>query len=527
MESSFFARSPAAKQWQQVQIRHHHGLVIPLFSLHSAHSCGIGEYPDLIPILDWCQSIGFDVVQLLPLNDTGWGTSPYSALSAIALNPIHLGLSSLPYFSEYPELMDEFKAIPKMPYISHVNYLPVRENKEKFLRHYYQLTRQRIMDSKEYRKFLEKSGHWLPGYALYKALKQKYNWTSWEAWPPEAQSPTLDQFQELLVQHRDEMDYQCFIQYLCDKQLHAAKEYASARHLYLMGDIPILIGRDSADVWLHRPLFRLDYSAGAPPDMFNSEGQNWGFPLYNWEAMEADHFDWWRDRLKSASRYYHLYRIDHIVGFFRIWAIPYGLTAKDGHFIPSDSATWIDHGRKIMLMMLDKCDLLPIGEDLGIVPPEVRACLSSLGICGTKVMRWERDWHHDRNYIPFDQYPIDSMTTVSTHDSETLQLWWKNNPDDVKLFAHFKGWEYTPTLSPEHQRAILWDSHHSSSLFHINLLQEYLAIFPGMTGADLEDERINVPGILSDKNWSYRFRLSIEELTTNQPLQNLMKEITA
>jgi 4-alpha-glucanotransferase len=220
-----------------------------------------------------------------------------------------------------------------------------------------------------------------------------------------------------------------------------------------------------------------------------------------------------------------LYRIDHIVGFFRIWAIPYGLSAKDGHFVPSDSAKWIDHGQRLMLMMLDRCDMLPIGEDLGVVPPEARACLHALGICGTKVMRWERKWKEDKNFIRIEDYPVDSLSTVSTHDSETLQLWWQNNPEDANLFARFKGWSYNSVLSRGHQYEMLWDSHHSASLFHINLLQEYLALIPGMTWPLLEDERINVPGVCSDRNWTYRFKPSIEELVTNQTLQHLLKEL--
>ena len=176
-------------------------------------------------------------------------------------------------------------------------------------------------------------------------------------------------------------------------------------------------------------------------------------------------------------------------------------------------------------MMLNASEMLPIGEDLGVVPPEVRTCLSSLGICGTRVMRWQRRWDEDGQFIAPQDYPIDSMTTVSTHDSETLQHWWKAYPIEAQLFANFKGWSYQPLLSHDHHREILWDSHHTSSLFHINLIQEYLALIPGLSWPTPEEERINIPGLISDRNWTYRLKLPLEELIQQKSLTHLMKEL--
>jgi 4-alpha-glucanotransferase len=278
-------------------------------------------------------------------------------------------------------------------------------------------------------------------------------------------------------------------------------------------------------VWLHRKIFDLEYSAGAPPDMFSVDGQNWGFPVYNWDALAKQHYRWWKERLKWASRYYHIYRIDHIVGFFRIWTIPRNLDGKSGKFVPEDENLWIDHGQRLIMMMLESNEMLPIGEDLGVVPTTVRECLTTLGICGTKVMRWERKWEEDKRYIPAQEYPIISMTTVSTHDSETLQQWWQMNPQEAQDYAIFKGWHYQPVLSREYHQAILWESHHTASLFHVNPLQEYLALIPGLTQPHLEDERINVPGIVSKKNWTYRFKPSLEELTSNSTLKHCIQEI--
>jgi 4-alpha-glucanotransferase len=523
-DASYLAHSPAAKQWQHIAIRPHHGIAIPLFSLHSANSYGIGEFTDLQLLVDWCASIGFDVIQLLPLNDTGLGISPYSALSAFALNPIFLSLASLPHLNDHPALKEELKILPKFTSIPHVDYVRVREHKDHFLRQYYRLVGAQILQSETYQHFVQKAS-WLKGYAVFKILKKRYHGASWETWPENERIPTPELLDSVVCHEQEEFNWFCFLQFLCDKQLRAAKEHATHQHVFLMGDIPILIDRDSADVWLHQELFDLQYSAGAPPDMFTADGQNWGFPVYDWTAIAHQDYRWWIDRLQWASRYYHIYRIDHIVGFFRIWSIPLGMHGKDGHFNPPNEATWIDHGQRIMLMMLNACHMLPIGEDLGVVPPEVRSCLSALGICGTRVMRWERRWREDQGFISPADYPIDSMTTVSTHDSETLQQWWKNKPEEAQLFAHFKGWSYHPLLSRDHHREILWDSHHSASLFHINPLQEYLALIPGLTWPDPDDERINVPGVFSDRNWRYRLRPSLEELINHHSLKHLMQEI--
>lgn len=524
LEASFFAHSPAAAQWQKVGVRHHHGINIPLFSLHTDHSSGIGEYLDLLPLIQWSASIGLDVIQLLPLNDTGLDASPYGAISAFALNPVHLRLNALPYLEEFPALENALKILPKHPRHVRIHYPQVRETKEHFLRLYFSLARTQLAESPDYHQFIQRSP-WVKGYALFKSIKVHRQWANWESWPEELQHPSQDKLEDLVYQYQEEVDWHCILQYLCNLQLRRVKEYADAHGVHLMGDIPILINRDSADVWLHRDLFRLQYSAGAPPDYFSHEGQNWGFPVYNWDLIAKHGYKWWIDRLKVTSHYYDIYRLDHIVGFFRIWAIPLGVAGREGHYIPHNPDTWIDHGQKLLMMMLDHCPMLPIGEDLGVVPPKVRLCMQALGICGTKVMRWERAWETSKEFISVQDYSMASMTTVSTHDNEPLQLWWQRQTEEAMAFAQFKGWTYHPTLSRDYQREILWDSHHSNSLFHINLLQEYLALIPGMTWPDLEDERINIPGLHSDRNWSYRLRPSIEEIINNSSLKRVIQEM--
>lgn len=516
--------SAAGAQWQLLGIKPHHGINIPLFSLHSSRSSGIGEYTDLIPLIDWCSSAGFDTIQLLPLNDPGLDKSPYNALSSFALNPLYIGLSQLPYLEHHPdlrELLTDLKALNELPY---VDYVKVREGKKKFLKIYWEREYGQFAKTVPYLNFVNQTPR-LKGYALFKTLKERFGYSYWKSWPEAYRTYSSDMMDQLLVEESAEYSYYNFLQYLCHVQLQQAKQVAEAKGVHLMGDIPILISPDSADVWHYPELFDQELSAGAPPDYYNLDGQNWGFPIYNWEEMEKHHYAWWNDRLSYASNYYHLYRIDHIVGFFRIWAIPPGNPSSKGFFSPSDPTTWIDHGKKIMEMMIKASSMLPIGEDLGTVPPDVRLCLRQLGICGTKVMRWERDWNKDKTFIPFNQYPLESLTTVSTHDSETLAQWWVRFPNEAKEYCQFKGWDYEPVLSYEKRMEMLRDSHETNSIFHINLLQEYLALFSELVWEDIDKERINVPGKILTTNWSYKFKPSIEELISHSGLKNALQDL--
>lgn len=513
--------SPAGQEWKNVGVKQHHGFNIPLFALRSEQSCGIGEYTDLEPLLEWCNDLGMNVIQLLPLNDTGPETSPYCALSATALNSIHLGLSSLPHLEKVPDakaLINELKQFNSSQRIDYPNLFNARL---KFLKHYFVHAGQLILQSSDYLLFLGRFP-WLEPYALFKAIKIERQWESWKDWPAPLRDAGPKEYLTLLHRYKEQIAFERCIQYLCFQQMQNIRKKAEQKGIFLKGDIPILINLESADVWHQRHLFQLDYAAGAPPDMYAKEGQYWGFPLYQWEAHERENYVWWKRRLSVASNFYHLYRIDHIVGFFRIWGIHAGQKATEGHYHPPDQSQWIPQGEKILKMMLESCRMLPIGEDLGTVPPEVRTCLHRLGICGTKVMRWERNWNTDKSFIPIKDYPPDSMTTVSTHDSETLQEWWQKHPEEAAAYCLHKHWDYTQELSLERHQEILRDSHQSGSLFHINLLNEYLTLVAGMNWPTLEEERINIPGTISNFNWSYRFRPSIEEMIASSPLRQII-----
>jgi len=489
----------------------HHGINVPVFALRNPEGSGVGEYLDLIPLIQWCKKIGFDVIQLLPLNDSGDDPSPYSALSANALHPLFLSLWAL------PDLADTMKKwLQKLRGCNssqRFDYPQVLAAKERFLRAYFEEKSAHIIASKVYEEFC-KEHVWLEKYALFKCLKAKNEKKPWWEWSASIPCDT------------SEIDFHKVIQFFCFQQFEQVRNIAKDSGVMLKGDIPILIGRDSSDVWAHKELFQLEFQAGAPPDMYAPEGQAWGFPIYNWQAHRESHFTWWKERLHTAEKLYDLYRIDHIVGFFRIWAIRLGEMATSGFFIPGNEAEWIPQGSELLEMMLKSTSMRPIGEDLGSIPPAVREKMQELNIPGTKVMRWERYWNGDRSFIPVKDYPACSMTTVSTHDSETLGEWWWAGHEDVQLYCKEMGWSFEPELSYDKRASILQASHRSRSIYHINLLQEYLNLFPHLSWENPDDERINIPGIVNSQNWTYRFRPTLQEMTQDQNLAIQMQSFT-
>ena len=291
------------------------GVAVPVFSLKSNDSFGIGEFNDLKHLADWCQKVGLKIIQILPINDThtdgSWNNSyPYKAISTKALHPIYLNLSKMGtlYNENDKEYFDRQRDTLNAK--DYVDYPQVIKVKYEFFKKIFSQTWNEVRNSYDYHVFFEKNKEWLAPYAEFCC-----------------QQPTANGQQP---------EFYYFLQYHLDKQLTEAVDYLHQKGIALKGDIPIGVGRHSVEAWTSPHLFNLDSQAGAPPDSFAAEGQNWGFPTYNWEAMAQDNYKWWRERLTQMSRYFDAYRIDHILGFFRIWEIPYEYTqGLLGHFSPA------------------------------------------------------------------------------------------------------------------------------------------------------------------------------------------------
>ena len=511
MLPDFIRDTDACEHWARIGVKRRVGVCVPLFSVRTELGCGIGDAFDLKALIDWCKAIGAEVVQLLPVNDMGMDCVPYAAVSAFALDPVYVALHQVPGLEddrEYLGMVEE--ASRSLNPLPRVDWPRVRATKWAILREAFRRT-----DGPGLREELRRyqaENPWVADWLAYRTIKAAEGMRSWEDWAAKYASQAA--IAAHLAEHEQEALLLLYSQWLLDRQFRQARAYARSQGVLLLGDVPILVSRDSADVWRLPHLFRLDTMAGAPPDMYSEAGQAWGFPTYNWEAMAAEDHAWWRARLRQAQRYYDLYRIDHVVGFFRIWTLPaWAKDGRDGRFVPEDEASWGEHGRRILRMMLDATTMLPVAEDLGTIPKVCRDTLRAMGICGMKVQRWERRWDGDRGYILPADYPPLSVATLATHDSETLADWWRAYPSDSALLwrtlGHDGPWP-SELSSHTHREVIRWFAN-AGSLFVIYLLQDLLQPF-GLLPGDPGAHRINIPGTVNDVNWRWRCPVTVEAL---------------
>jgi 4-alpha-glucanotransferase len=625
--------------------RHYSGVAVPVAALRSRHSCGIGEFADLKLLIDWCAITGQSIINLLPVNDTGMNSSPYSALSAMALHPVYMRLDDL----AMPQSMKARVAEMRLAHENRprVAFQEIAAFKEKLLREIYLRDRDESIAqvSREFR-----DQRWLVEYAVYRHLKDRFGggaWFQWNAADDSSQEvkdllrdPEWHRIEEYFVHNIRQAGFYVWLQYHLHRQLTAVKEHADARGVFLKGDMPIMLERDSVDVWLNPQLFNHHLRAGAPPDMFSPEGQNWGFPVYNWPAHEQQNFSWWRERIAQLAKYFSAYRIDHVLGFFRLWCIEEGnYSGQDGFFQPAGAldtaelsgmgvaaeqlaalyrvrladsevaqlpaeallkesgAHWLRddlthengitslglrqdlqdqlwrrlHGRpllkvgekffpawairerlngiesvpqqlkqvlldrvaglqsddrprqqaqgqKILSVLREAAAMLPCAEDLGVVPDYVRPTLAELGILSLKVYRWEAE-----NNIPKDPqgYPFLSLATSSVHDSTNLREWLAGEP------AHVTGIEIRDgRVTAEQVRDFLLRLYRSPSMIVMIPLQDLLALDAKYHG-DATQERVNVPGTVSDFNWTYRMPVLLEDLLYEENLRDAVKALVS
>lgn len=312
------------------------GTAIPVFSLRSEEDFGIGEFRDLKRLADWAAATGQRILQLLPVNDTTmsgtWQDSyPYNANSTFALHPqyLHLPDAGVEVDEEYLRLREELNALGE------VDYVRVNREKRRLLHRAFERDGADTASRPDYKEFVARNRSWLMPYAAFCTLRDSFGTAEFSRWGEYARydEQAVEAFSRA---HESEIAYHCFVQYHLDRQLTDARRYAHSRGVVLKGDLPIGISRTSVDAWRSPDLFHMDSQAGAPPDAFSALGQNWGFPTYDWERMAEDGFAWWRARMQKMAAYFDAFRIDHILGFFRIWEIPTdALHGLLGHFNPA------------------------------------------------------------------------------------------------------------------------------------------------------------------------------------------------
>jgi 4-alpha-glucanotransferase len=485
------------------------GLLIPLFSCPSTASWGIGEITDVAPVTAWLAAAGQHVWQLLPLNEMAPGQqSPYSAVSALAIDPIFIHAPVVAEFQaiggeaalsgEHRDLLAAVRRAPR------VEYQAVRRLKQAA----FDAAFDRFVDA-EWRRdtararsmgaFLAGQAWWLDDYSLFRAIHAREQERPWTEWPEALQRREPAAMDEARRDLAREVLFQQYLQWLAAEQWRHAR--AQAHGVALFGDLPFMVDGDSADVWARPQQFRLDVSVGAPPDAFSVTGQDWGMPLYRWDVMAGDGFAWLRDRARRGADLFDGFRVDHLVGFYRTFGWP-----KDGQppfFTPPDEPSQLALGERLIEVFRGAGAEI-IAEDLGTIPDFVRASLARLGVPGFRVLRWERHWQTEGH--PFRdpaEYPPSSVASSGTHDTEPLGVWWDGaSPAERRVVCD------APAIRRLSGGADLAAADYDADVRDV-LLEALYASGSDLLLLPVQDifgwrDRINVPATITDANWTFR-----------------------
>ena len=551
------------------------GILIPVFSIRGERDLGIGDVNSLHDFVSFASEMGFGFIQVLPINETGPDNSPYNAISSVAIEPMTLDCApgALKDLSveAYDEILSEF-SLEDLNRGS-VQYDAVRSLKHKLLRRAYDHFRTKVIGHVDTRadafeKFCRSEAPWLNDYCLFRLLMEREGGSQvWQQWRAEYQdrNRALESIVTEAESRPDEIDgelqYYAYVQWVAFEQWKAVTDYATSKGLALMGDIPFGVSLYSVDVWANLEIFDLEWYGGAPPEqLFKDDefvqkwGQNWGIPLYRWDILEKKGFDWWRQRIAKTTEIFSMFRVDHALGFYRIYSFPWN-PVRNAEFLPltHEEAMGRCHGRlpgfrprpdgsdeekaanradgeKYLKMILDAAGTSElIAEDLGTVPDYVRPSLEVLGIPGMKVPQWE---FTDGRVTSGLKYPMNSFATYASHDHAPMRAQWEEQRRIMRETAgdsheHWEARNFLVTLCafasielpanepPDYSREV-WDK----------LLRELLFAHSDRVAVLINDlifgtERINVPGVMDGTNWSYRVPMSAKDLLVGKEFWDL------
>lgn len=431
MNNDYLLNTKTSQRWLNIGTKKRAGIAVPLFSVYSNGSIGIGEIPDLRLLVDWCRKTGISIIQLLPLNDVGGDFAPYNSVSSFAIDPMYLAISDLSHI-DVSGYSDELARMKKKyrPRFKKVNY-NIKKAKLELLWKIYKSNR--TDNIAELRDFIAGSSYWLKDYALYKVISEIKEDTNWQNWDEDLKNRSKEALEEIETGNFERINFYFWLQWQLFRQMKDLKTYASDNSVLVMGDLPFLVSRESADVWAHQNYFLLNLSSGAPPDMYFAKGQKWGMPPYNWESIAVDKFIYLREKLLYAENFYDMFRIDHFVGLFRLWVSPVGDFDARGCYMPKEEYMWESHGRAIIDVMAHTSSMLPCAEDLGTVPGCSYHVLYEYGIPGIDFQRYYKNNFYFRHP---SEYRANSAAVISTHDSSFWANWWQYEAGtiDEKLF---------------------------------------------------------------------------------------------
>lgn len=549
------------------------GIFIPLFALRSDSDLGVGDTQSLREMVDWCRDAGFSVLQLLPINETSDDNSPYNAISSMALDITTLAIS--PELTPGLEPEDYKRLAPKF-LREELREGPVSYKKVKLLKWgLCEVAFEGFRESggsADFLSFCQKESHWLDDYALFRGLMERYgNTPTWEEWPEGVHTPAaarqwlkeLPEGEAGILNLR--VEFFKFVQWLLYRQWDNVTRYAESQGVKLMGDVPFGVSWHSADVWAEPQYFDSKWCGGAPPEpLFQHDaftrnwGQNWGIPVYKWDELEKDEYAWWRRRVGGVSRFFKIFRIDHVLGFYRIYAFPWRPSENEEvaemdaeaveklkgalpRYIPGDDNNPEEmpsnkaQGEKLLKVVLEAAgSATVIGEDLGMVPDYMRPSLMEMGISCFKIPLFERqEW--DQEYKPLNEYPELTLATLSTHDHQPMSSvwdeWWRLVDGDAP--AEIAGehgpdvlasWELFRTLRMAGMDDRYLIREYEPSVRE-NIIRQLFRCPSWLVVLTLPDllgmkTRFNVPGPVADSNWSERLPFTVKEFSTNENWKN-------
>lgn len=533
------------------------GLLLPAFSARRDGDLGIGDTRAMVEWIDLLADHGIGLLQLLPINELGSVESPYDAISSVALEPMFLALEDVPGIDEQA-LAAAAAGVRPGP----VDYGTVRSTKGNLLRDAW--LRWPDAGSEHHRRFddfCSAEVGWLDDYAAFRVLVDQAGSAVWDDWPREWQEPS--RAKEAARQDEDAIEFYSWLQWLSFEQWGAVRAHADIKGVKLMGDIPIGVSRYSADVFFGRDDFDLEWCGGAPPEtMFKHDafirkwGQNWGIPLYRWEKMGAEGYPWWRQRIQKLTSIFHVFRIDHVLGFYRIYAFPW-LPQRNDEFLEMDGAEaaaatggllprWAprpddyetnkqanraDGDERLRVVLEAAGDGEVVGEDLGTVPDYVRPHLAELDIAGFRVPHWDADEEGD--VVSPDEMDECAFATYATHDHDPISAQWKDlrsraasteDPDDAddalalwQRLADFAGVEPSGPYTGRIRWALIDALMRCRSRYAAIMVNDLFMI----------DDRINQPGTVGDHNWTFRLQQTTEDLAARPEWERFERSIAA
>ena len=461
------------------------GILMHITSLPGPYGVGtMGE--NAFAFVDFLKQAGQSYWQILPLNPTGYGDSPYQSCSTFAGNHYLIDLDLL--VKEGLLESNEPGSVNWGDREDRVDFGLLYENRLKLLRlAYSRFVRQDDLDA-----FCRENSDWLPDFALFMSLKEKLDGKPWYAWEEGLKRRDPDAIWNARQELKEEIRFYSFVQYLFDRQWKALRDYARESGVKIIGDVPIYVPLDSVDVWSNTELFLLDEQldpvavAGCPPDAFSEDGQLWGNPLYRWDLHQRDDFNWWIRRLRAAGERYDIVRLDHFRGFEAYWSVPYGdPNAKGGRWIKGPDMAFVEAVKR----QLPQVSM--IAEDLGFLTQEVLDLRDASGFPGMKVLEFAFDSREPSEYLPHT-YIQNTVCYTGTHDNMTMRQWFETAPEEAVRYAC----EY---MQLSHQEGYVWGVIRTALSSVSNLcivqMQDYL---------DLGGEaRMNFPGTMGS-NWVWR-----------------------